>query len=216
MQSTENEVYQQKAAAYYDKNMKQSGGSSPEKFYSVLRLAECQYPGILDWKDIPEIEDAEWAKIEDSSVKALTYRTKQAQPPGSRLDSERCCAAFLLKALALYKSGKMDEAIETYESALSPGTLEYCKGINNTPTFVVVLYAEKDKYREVIARVCEQHPRFKYEWLLWHRSSQYTDKSDVLRKAAVLTRRVDILINLYKEAINYWQKIDYRYAEYLQ
>ncbi|QGA21108.1 hypothetical protein EYB26_008818 [Talaromyces marneffei] len=192
----------------YQTNLTERTTLGPEKFYSYLGMAEYHRASFLtSTTDEGEEElNAKWRNVVSFADKALIERNEEKGALGSELRNERCIKAFLLKSEALTELGSDAEAIATCEEALSE-ELEYTDEILEFLKTIVNIHTKKEEWTKVIQAVRRQRPRIRSEWL-WHRSANFTDKKDSLRRAAVETRRVDFAIQIFEEAVEYWQARD--------
>lgn len=188
----------------------------PEKFYSYVGLAEyhAELPGSKAEMSPDEITKT-WKEVVKYADKALQIRQDEQGPLGSELDHRRCTAAFWMKAKAKQSLGEDTKALEICTNALHPGELEYSRRLLDFLTMLTSIHSKNREYSKLIDAVQSYPFKTRAEWL-WHRSPEFTDKSDVLREAVVLTRRVDFLILLYEDAIEYWQSRDWENAQCLQ
>jgi len=112
--------------------------------------------------------------------------------------------AYWLKADAQHQLDKDQDALKTCVMALAPGELEYSK--KNTTllevlTLSVTIHAKRksrEDYFAIIALIQRCQSKIRAEWM-WYRSHE----KESLRMAAVMTRRVDFLSQVYEEAIAY-------------
>jgi tetratricopeptide (TPR) repeat protein len=191
----------------YQTNLTETTTLGPEKFYSYLGMAE-YYRALIETSSAADEEEkkANWRNVVSFADKALIERNEEKGALGSELRNERCIKAFLLKSQALTQLGSDTEAIETCEEALGE-ELEYTDELLEFLKTIVDIHTKKGEWTKLIQAVRRQRPRIRSEWL-WHRSDNFTDKKDSLRRAAVETRRVDFAIQIFEEAVEYWQARD--------
>jgi hypothetical protein len=193
------------AADLYSLNLKSDDTTpGPEKFYSYVGLAEYYASPITD-DETQDATKARWGDVVKNSDLALQQRLDEKGALGSELDNERCTIAFWLKADAHHRLDQDDLALKTCTDALVTNELEYTrknKKLLDFLTLIINIHAKTDKYYEIIALIQNCQYKMRAEWL-WHRWEFVPDKGDYLRKAAVLTGRVDFLIQFYEEAIDY-------------
>lgn len=185
----------------YQNNLSETTTLGPEKFYSYLGMAEYYRAAINTPFDLGEEKD--WRNVVNFANKALIERNEEKGALGSELRNERCIKAFLLKSEALTHLGSDAEAIQTCEEALGED-LEYTDELLEFLKTIVNIHTKKGEWTKVIQAVRRQRPRIRSEWL-WIRTDDWTDKTDSLRRAAVETRRVDFAIQIFEEAVEYWQ-----------
>lgn len=192
----------------YQTNLSETTTLGPEKFYSYLGMAE-YYRGLIETSS-PDADEEEkkanWRNVVSFADKALIERNEEKGALGSELRNERCIKAFLLKSEALTQLGLDTEAIQTCEEALGE-ELEYTDELLEFLKTIVNIHTKKEEWTKVIQAVRRQRPRIRSEWL-WNRTLNWTDKKDSLRRAAVETRRVDFAIQIFEEAVEYWQARD--------
>ncbi|RAH81654.1 hypothetical protein BO86DRAFT_96267 [Aspergillus japonicus CBS 114.51] len=195
------------AAEFYQTNLDDKTTPGPERFYSYLGLAEYHRSKQDQAESMDEEEIREgWKRVVKYADLALTARTEEKGALGSELSDERCTNAFLLKAHALQELGENEQAIETCEEALREG-LEYTQQLLELLTSIVNIHGKKGEWSKVIDAVRRQQPKIRSEWL-WFRSTDFTNKKDLFRRAAVETRRVDYLLQTFQDSVDYWQKLD--------
>lgn len=185
----------------YQTNLSETTTLGPEKFYSYLGMAE-YYRTLINTSIGPD-KEKNWRNVVSFANKALIERNEEKGALGSELRNERCIKAFLLKSEALTHLGSDTEAIQTCEEALGED-LEYTHELLEFLKTIVNIHTKKGEWTKVIQAVRRQRPRIRSEWL-WIRTDDWTDKKDSLRRAAVETRRVDFAIQIFEEAIEYWQ-----------
>jgi hypothetical protein len=191
------------AAGLYKQNLESADTPGPEKFYSYVGLAEYYSSPIVD-DETQEVAKARWENVVDNSNLALQQRLEEKEALGSELDNERCTMAYWLKADAQHQLDKDQDALKTCVMALAPGELEYSK--KNTTlleilTLRVTIHAKRksrEDYSAIIALIQRCQSKIRAEWM-WYRSHE----KESLRMAAVMTRRVDFLSQVYEEAIAY-------------
>ncbi|EXJ75437.1 uncharacterized protein A1O5_02133 [Cladophialophora psammophila CBS 110553] len=193
------------AAKLYETNIKLKDTPGPEKFYSSLGLAE-YHANTGNDDDPPDLVRKKWEMVQKHTGYTLQQWTDEKGALGSELNNERCTEAYLLEAQAWSKLDKDDKALETCKHALQPGALQFSSKILEFLTMIVEIYFKRKQFARVIDEVQQQSHQIKCEWML-SRSEYLTDKDDRLRQAAVLSRRVDVLIQLWEEAIDYWQQL---------
>lgn len=192
----------------YQTNLSETTTLGPEKFYSYLGMAE-YYRGLIETASADADEEekkANWRNVVDFADKALVERNEEKGALGSELRNERCIKAFLLKSEALTELGLDAEAIKICEEALGE-ELEYTDELLEFLKTIVNIHTKKEEWTKLIQAVRRQRPRIRSEWL-WNRTLNWTDKKDSLRRAAVETRRVDFAIQIFEEAVEYWQARD--------
>ncbi|EED13718.1 SD08430p [Talaromyces stipitatus ATCC 10500] len=191
----------------YETNLAELTTLGPEKFYSYLGMAE-YHRALLETSSTPDEEEkkATWRRVLRFADKALIERNEEKGALGSELRNERCIQAYLLKSQALTQLGLDAEAIATCGEALGED-LEYTDEILEFLKNIVDIHTKKGEWTKVIQAVRRQRPKIRSEWL-WNRSDNFTDKKDSLRRAAVETRRVDFAIQIFEEAVEYWQTRD--------
>lgn len=203
------------ALHFHEMNLKEEGTPGPEIFYSSLGIAEYYNDAILEQEESEQDAMTRWEMVLKYADQALQQRQHEKGALGSELDNERCTTAFLLKAQALSHLNDSAKALETCKLALEPDELEFTPQILEFLTMIVTIQAKAGQHANLIEEVRQKPHRVKCEWMSL-RSDDVTDKDDPLRKAAVLTRRVDSIIQLYEQAIEYWQGIDILNASLLQ
>jgi hypothetical protein len=146
---------------------------------------------------------------------ALKQWERERGALGTELNDARCTVACLLEAKAWRHMGNDKVALRVCQRTLEPGRLEYRKDMLEFLNMIVDILFKDGQYAKVIGEVQRQPHRVRCEWILY-RSDEFTDKSDRLRHAAVLSRRTDILVQLYEEAIGYWTGKDFVAASALR
>lgn len=201
-----------KAAHFYEVNLKDKSTPGPERFYSFLGLAEYHARPAAE----QDGEDQElWRTVQKYTGEAMQQWVHEKGALGSELINERCTAAFLLEAKAWRKLNNDPQALETCQRALVPGELQYSEDVLELLRMIVDINFKEGRYAKVVDEVHAQAHQLKCEWML-QRSDDFTDRDDHLRQAAVFSRRVDLLVQMYDEAIEYWQPIDTFRAAVLQ
>ncbi|OQV10292.1 hypothetical protein CLAIMM_14312 [Cladophialophora immunda] len=193
------------AAKLYETNIKLKETPGPEKFYSSLGLAEYHTNTGTD-DDPPDLVHKKWEAVQKYTGYTLQQWNDEKGALGSQLNNERCTEAYLLEARAWMKLGNDTKALDTCKRALQPGVLQFSSKILEFLTMITEIYFKERNFAKVVDEVQQQPHQIKCEWIL-SRSEDWTDKDDHLRQAAVLSRRVDVLIHLYEEAIDYWQPL---------
>jgi hypothetical protein len=201
------------AAVLYKRNLEPNEVTpGPEKFLSYVGLAE-YYASPPPNTELQEATKARWENVIHNSDLALQQRIYEKEALGSELDNERCTMVYWLKAMAQHELAKHEPsqdqfALQTCMMAMAPGQLEYTT--SNTKyldilTLMITIHATKKKKMKKghfailsLIRNCPSNVRA--EWL-WH-----CFEKDPLRRAAVMTRRIDFLIQVYEEAIAYHAK----------
>jgi len=205
LNTSDNSDDRKRAADLYNLNLESDDNTpGPEKFYSYVGLAEYYYSPITE-DETQDASKTRWENVVKNTDLALQQREDEKEALGSELDNECCTRAFWLKADAHHKLDQDTLALETCTKALDPNELEYSKKnkqLLNFLTLIVTIHAKKDNYYPIIALIQNYQYRMRADWL-WHRWDFVTDKTDSLRKAAVMTRRVDFLIQVYEESIDY-------------
>lgn len=193
----------------------------PEQFYSYVGIAE--YYSIAHGKPGDESDESattRWESVLVNANHALKQRQDEKGALGSELDNKRCTTAFWLKAESLQRLDRDNEALETCKQALAKGELEYSAGISSGLfdflTMIINILTKKDKHFQIIDEVQNCTHKIRVEWLLGLSTYPMELKEKkALRKAAVMTRRVDFLIQLYEQAIEYWHNEDWYGAQLL-
>ncbi|KAA8572262.1 hypothetical protein EYC84_002888 [Monilinia fructicola] len=206
-----------KVKEYYEANLKHPGTSGPERFYSLLGLANYHSMSTMndDNKNAECIKQS-WENVKYFADQAITEKDIQKGPLGSKLNSERCYEAYLLKACALGELNDIPGAIESCKTALHLG-MEYAPVMVHVLNKIVEFYTKTKQFDKLFDEVYQQSPLLKYMWLWDFRYYYFANNSDPMRKAAVLTRRVESLIQLYEEAIGFWlRKEEFQIVAILQ
>ncbi|RAL59829.1 hypothetical protein DID88_000458 [Monilinia fructigena] len=193
------------------------GTSGPEVFYSILGLTEYHMISMMnDDKKNAESMRQGWENVKSLADQAIKEKDIQKGPLGSELNSGRCYQAYYFKANAMAKLNDVPGAIENYKAALNLG-MEYAPIMVYVLDKIVQLYAQAKQYDKLFDEVYQQSPLLKYIWLWAFRRKYFANKSDPLRKAAVLTRRIENLTQLYEEAIGFWlRKEEFQIAAILK
>jgi len=202
------------AAKLYETNLKLKDTPGPERFYSSLGLAE-YHAHKANEGGPPDFVKKEWEMVQKCTGETLQQWSDEKGALGSQLNNERCTEAYVLEARAWIKLGNDAKALETCKRALQPGVLQYSSKIPDFLTMITEIYFKQRQFARVIDEVQQQSHQTKCEWMLF-RLENWTDKNDHLRQAAVLSRRVDVIIQLYEEAIDYWQLLSPFSARTLQ
>lgn len=206
LNNSDNAESRKAGAELYETNIKEISTPGPERFYSFLGLAE-YHANVKAGGELSENVKVNWEKVVEYANKALKERDAEKGALGSELNNERSAAAYLLKANALNELNDDTDALETCEKALEPGELEYSNKLLQFLTIVIRIYAKNKQHANIVKEMQQQSPRIRSEWL-FHPPYILNDKRDAFREAAVLTRRVDFVIQVYEDAIEYWQAKD--------
>lgn len=204
LQSQKDTATRAKALEYYHLNLIDSNTPGPQRFYSLL--------GIAEWNAFEITDDSPrnvWKQVLEYANEALKQRARQGGPLGSELNSERCCAALLLQVKAeniLFDLLFAKRLLTDREPSLNLEEWGYGQNRIHLLDTIITRYTNEKQYAKVMELVCQRSSKLQYEWL-WYRSDDITGKWDPVRKCAVLSRRVDVLIQFYEEAIEYWQKL---------
>jgi hypothetical protein len=204
----------EKAAELYNLNLEPNNDTpGPEKFNSYVGLADFFKTPISDTESQEE-RAIRWGDVIKYCDLALEQLEEERGALGSELDNQRCTTAFWLKADFERKRGNTSIALDTCKKALAPHMLEHTDELLDFLTMIVDIHGEEGEHTKIIRAVIECPFDMKVKWL-WLRSDNFTGKSDSLRKAAVLTRRVDSLIQLYDASIIHWQRRNWWKAQIL-
>ncbi|KAK5022406.1 hypothetical protein LTS07_010066 [Exophiala sideris] len=200
---------QDKAARLYRTNLKKEKLPRPERFYSLLGLAEYHARKVDESEDTDGIEGM-WAKVQKYTTQALNQWEDEKGALGSDLHNERYLAACLLQAKAFRKLRNDSDALKTCESvfdAFKLGQVQYSQVLLDFLTMIAEIHFNKKQYGKILYVVRRQSARVRSEWI-YDRPDRLTQKGDQLRQAAVHSRRMDILAQLYEGAVEYWQPLD--------
>ncbi|KKY27311.1 hypothetical protein UCRPC4_g01111 [Phaeomoniella chlamydospora] len=171
----------------YEENLNQTL-SGAERFYTHLGLAEYYM----------QKEDYEQAAMHGGV--ALQQHECEKHPLGSDLDSGRLKQAFSIQASALQKLGPEHEleAVTVYENGLE--TLGYATSLTDFLDSIVAILSSKSDHLGIIRRVKNWPSELRTAWI-GNRTWESMWKQREFRKAVILTRRPDLLIRYYEEAI---------------
>ncbi|KAI1618219.1 hypothetical protein EDD36DRAFT_425886 [Exophiala viscosa] len=200
---------QDKAARLYRTNLKKGRLLRPERFYALLGLAE--YHAVkADEAENKDGSEELWAKVQKYTTQALNQWEDEKGALGSELNNERYLAACLLKAKASRKLKDDINALKTCQDvfeAFRRGQIQYSQVLLDFLTMITDIHFDEKQYAKILYEVRRQESRVRYEWL-YERPDRLTQKGDHLRQAAVHSRRMDILAQLYEGAVEYWQSLD--------
>ncbi|PWY70006.1 hypothetical protein BO83DRAFT_438539 [Aspergillus eucalypticola CBS 122712] len=196
---SDNQNDREYALSLYRHNRYLDDSMCAEKLYSLLGLAEHSVPkaGVIAME--------EWSKVKEYTDEALKCwkNTDAALRPNFNLN--RCKRVYMLSVQACMALGDKQLAYKRCTDALS-GDFKKCRGLNYFLTILVQIYAEKEDHMEIINTVerqmVTQEANFIPTWLMSR--SRQTNKDDWLRRAAVATGNVEVVIRIYDSAINYW------------
>ncbi|PYH39238.1 uncharacterized protein BO87DRAFT_403166 [Aspergillus neoniger CBS 115656] len=196
---SDNQNDREYALSLYRHNRYLDDSMCAEKLYSLLGLAEHSVPkaGV--------IAVDEWRKVKEYTDEALKCwkNTDAALRPNFNLN--RCKRVYMLSVQACMALGDKQLAYKRCTDALS-GDFKKCRGLNYFLTILVQIYAEEEHHMEIINTVerqmVTQEANFIPTWLMSR--SRQTNKDDWLRRAAVATGNVEVVIRIYDSAINYW------------
>lgn len=165
------------------------GDQSPgaQKFYSYVGIAE-YYQRNNNTKAI------------EAASRAINERKSEKDILGTDLDDSRAYQAYYIKARALQSEKKYNEAVDIYKEGLQE--LEKTDDLLEFITQTVCIFALQERYRDIMSLFRSTSEEMRAKWLsdqaeISHSSSKY------VRRAALETRRIDILVNYYEQAIEY-------------
>ena len=191
--SEPNQPSQSYALKLYEQNLKddQSGKevlSGAERFYTLVGLGEYHFQG------------SRWQEAADRAESALKQHEQERAALGSDLDSSRLRAAFSIRARALQNLGpEFDEqAVKVFETGLE--TLAFSRSLVEFLDGIATVLSRNSKHLELMQKV-QQWPQERRNTWLASRSFESTSRNLELRKAAVHTRRADLLVRFYEDAI---------------
>ncbi|KIW74016.1 hypothetical protein, variant [Phialophora macrospora] len=193
----------ERAAQLYQANLRHKSTPGPAKFYSALGLAEYHAHAKED-KEPEDQMRKRWEMVRKYTQEALAQGDHERGALGTDLNNERRTAAYLLLVDAWRKLDQDDEALAICQRALQPGELEYSQEMLRFLTTIVAIRFQRGEYAQIVDEVQRQPLQVKCEWM-YYRSDIWTNKEDQLRQAAVRSGRVDFVIHLYEDAIDYWQ-----------
>ncbi|KAK6383911.1 hypothetical protein LTS17_003203 [Exophiala oligosperma] len=208
-----------KALQFYTANIVDKSTPGPEKFYSLLGIAEYydrKARGVTD----DEAKET-WIKVQEYTSKALQQLAQEKGALGSELDNGRCLAAFLLKANASMRLADDAKALETCEGLLQAfdlGQVQWGFQLLHALTMVVEIHYRHGRYARLVHQVLNQKTPLKCAWFCDRTAimNHSVYAVDAFREAAVRSRRVDMSIRLCEEAIEYWRQNDSTMAIFLQ
>ncbi|GFN19983.1 uncharacterized protein AtWU_09788 [Aspergillus tubingensis] len=183
----------------YEQNRYLDDSMCAEKLYSLLGLAEHS----VSKAGVNGVD--EWTKVKEYTDEALKCwkDTDAALRPNFNLD--RCRRVYMLSVQACMALGDKTRAHDRCIEVLS-GEFKNKRGLNYFLTILVQIYAEKEDHMAIINTVerqmATQATNFIPTWLMSR--SRQTNKDDWLRRAAVATGNVEVVIRIYDSAINYW------------
>ncbi|RAL03459.1 uncharacterized protein BO80DRAFT_376466 [Aspergillus ibericus CBS 121593] len=186
----------------YDKNRHLDDSMCAEKLYSLLGLAEHYVPRHGSF-DAPTTN---WMKVKEYAEEALKCWKDSDAALRPNFNAERCKSVYMLHAKACMALCDTKLARKTCQDALSNKFLRNSRALGYFLTVLVQIYADQEAHSSIIQTIQDQlenqPPYFIPAWLM-NRSRQ-TNKDDRLRRAAVATGNVELVIQIYDRAICYW------------
>lgn len=205
------------ASELYKQNLsEETTTTGPEKFYALVGLAEF-FQAPTEDDESADNETTRWQELVKNSGLALKQRDEEKEALGSELDNRRCTSAFWWHAESLTKVGRDNDALVICRKALMPNVLQYSHKQLDFLNTIITILSKTGEWRKIIEEVqCRSH-KMRAEWM-FNRLGDiglFVDSDDLLRKAGVLSSRVDIVITFYVDAIDYWQPLDWFKAQCL-
>ncbi|EHA22116.1 hypothetical protein ASPNIDRAFT_40959 [Aspergillus niger ATCC 1015] len=194
-----NEQDREYALFLYEKNRYLDDSMCAEKLYSLLGLAEhyVPQPGL--------VAIDEWTKVKEYTEEALKCWKDSDAALRPNFNLNRCKRVYMLSVQACMALGDKKRARDRCTDALN-SDIKTCRGTSDFLTTLVQIYAEQEDYLSIINTVEKQMSGkvdfFIPAWLMSR--SRQTNKDDWLRRAAVATGNVEVVIRIYDRAINYW------------
>ncbi|GKZ38993.1 hypothetical protein AbraIFM66950_011622 [Aspergillus brasiliensis] len=170
-----------------------------EKLYSLLGLAQHYVPE-------PGVDAVEgWTKVKEYTEEALKCWKDSDDALRPNFNPNQCKRVYMLSVQACMALGDKKRARERCTDLLS-SDIRRCRGTSYFLTILVEIFAEQEDYMAIINTVEQQMSRqadaFMPAWLMSR--SRQTNKDDWLRRAAVATGNVEIVVRIYDRAITYW------------
>ncbi|PWY64264.1 hypothetical protein BO70DRAFT_207475 [Aspergillus heteromorphus CBS 117.55] len=184
----------------YEKNRHLDESMCAEKLYSLLGLASHYTPphGSSD--------TASWEKVKKYTEEALKCWKDSDAALRPNFNPEQCKNVYMLNVKACMALKDTKSARKACQDALNNKFLRHCRALGYFLTVLVQIHAEQEAHSSIIQTIQDQleyqPPYFIPAWLM-NRSRQ-TNKDDRLRRAAVVTGNVDIVIQIYDRAICHW------------
>ncbi|GKZ75574.1 hypothetical protein AnigIFM56816_000231 [Aspergillus niger] len=194
-----NEQDREYALFLYEKNRYLDDSMCAEKLYSLLGLAEhyVPQPGL--------VAIDEWTKVKEYTEEALKCWKDSDAALRPNFNLNRCKRVYMLSVQACMALGDKKRARDRCTDALN-SDIKTCRGTSDFLTTLVQIYAEQEDYLSIINTVEKQMSGkvdfFIPAWLMSR--SRQTNKDDWLRRAAVATGNIEVVIRIYDRAINYW------------
>ncbi|PWY74525.1 hypothetical protein BO94DRAFT_607008 [Aspergillus sclerotioniger CBS 115572] len=186
----------------YEMNRHLDDSMCAEKLYSLLGLAEHYVPSRGSF-DAPTTN---WTRVKEYAEEALKCWKDSDAALRPNFNAERCKSVYMLHAKACMALGDTKLARKTCQDALSNKFLRHSRALGYFLTVLVQIYADQEAHSSIIQTIQDQlenqPPYFIPAWLM-NRSRQ-TNKDDRLRRAAVATGNVELVIQIYDRAICYW------------